>query len=101
MRFTLALLAIQGRDIKLSNDKLLQVRNFTNKIYNATNYLLLNEEQFEDLEKIELKSALAQFVYSRFQDCVKNVRENLDNYRFNDAANTLYKFFWDDFCDWG
>ncbi|HBK1645498.1 TPA: valine--tRNA ligase [Campylobacter coli] len=101
LRFTLALLAIQGRDIKLSNDKLLQVRNFTNKIYNATNYLLLNEEQFEDLEKIELKSALAQFVYSRFQDCVKNVRENLDNYRFNDAANTLYKFFWDDFCDWG
>ncbi|HEG6237329.1 TPA: class I tRNA ligase family protein, partial [Campylobacter jejuni] len=58
LRFTLALLAIQGRDIKLSNDKLLQVRNFTNKIYNAKNYLLLNESKFEDLENITLHSEL-------------------------------------------
>ena len=101
LRFTLALLAIQGRDIKLSNDKLLQVRNFTNKIYNATNYLLLNESKFEDLENITLHSELAKYIYVKFQTCVKDVRENLDNYRFNDAANTLYKFFWDDFCDWG
>ncbi|HEC1222259.1 TPA: valine--tRNA ligase, partial [Campylobacter jejuni] len=101
LRFTLALLAIQGRDIKLSNDKLLQVRNFTNKIYNATNYLLLNESKFEDLENITLHSELAKYIYAKFQTCVKDVRENLDNYRFNDAANTLYKFFWDDFCDWG
>lgn len=101
LRFTLALLAIQGRDIKLSNDKLLQVRNFTNKIYNAANYLLLNESKFEDLENIALQSELAKYIYVKFQTCVKDVRENLDNYRFNDAANTLYKFFWDDFCDWG
>ncbi|HDZ5065972.1 TPA: valine--tRNA ligase [Campylobacter jejuni] len=101
LRFTLALLAIQGRDIKLSNDKLLQVRNFTNKIYNAANYLLLNESKFEDLENITLQSELAKYIYVKFQTCVKDVRENLDNYRFNDAANTLYKFFWDDFCDWG
>ncbi|MBZ7939127.1 valine--tRNA ligase [Campylobacter sp. W0014] len=101
LRFTLALLAIQGRDIKLSNDKLLQVRNFTNKIVNAANYLLLNESKFEDLEHISLESKLAKYIFSKFQNCVKNVRENLDNYRFNDAANTIYKFFWDDFCDWG
>lgn len=101
LRFTLALLAIQGRDIKLSNDKLLQVRNFTNKIVNAANYLLLNESKFEDLEHIILKTKLAKYIFSKFQNCVKNVRENLDNYRFNDAANTIYKFFWDDFCDWG
>ncbi|TKX29927.1 valine--tRNA ligase [Campylobacter estrildidarum] len=101
LRFTLALLAIQGRDIKLSNDKLLQVRNFTNKIVNAANYLLLNESKFEDLGHINLESKLAKYIYLKFQDCVKNVRENLDNYRFNDAANAIYKFFWDDFCDWG
>ncbi|MGH2267897.1 valine--tRNA ligase [Campylobacter taeniopygiae] len=101
LRFTLALLAIQGRDIKLSNDKLLQVRNFTNKIVNAANYLLLNESKFEGLEHISLESKLAKYIFSKFQNCVKNVRENLDNYRFNDAANTIYKFFWDDFCDWG
>ncbi|MCR6583992.1 valine--tRNA ligase [Campylobacter insulaenigrae] len=101
LRFTLALLAIQGRDIKLSNDKLLQVRNFTNKLYNASKFLLLNEESFEDLSPKNIKSNLAQYIYSRFNICVKEVRENLDNYRFNDAANTLYRFFWDEFCDWG
>ncbi|MCH5335944.1 MAG: valine--tRNA ligase [Campylobacter sp.] len=101
LRFTLALLAIQGRDIKLSNEKLLQVRNFTNKIYNAAQYLLLNQSHFEDLEKIKLESPLAKYIYAKFTECIKQTRENLDNYRFNDAANTLYKFFWDDFCDWG
>ena len=101
LRFTLALLAIQGRDIKLSNDKLMQVRNFTNKIYNAANYLLLNETKFENLENIKLQSHLSRYIYAKFMLCVKQTRENLDNYRFNDAANTIYKFFWDDFCDWG
>jgi len=101
LRFSLALLAVQGRDIKLSNDKLLQVRNFTNKLYNASNYLLLNAEQFEDLQNINIQSPLAKFIYAKFQECVKQTRENLDSYRFNDAANVLYKFFWDDFCDWG
>lgn len=101
LRFTLALLAIQGRDIKLSNDKLLQVRNFTNKLYNGANYLLLNQEKFENLENIHIQSPLGKYIYARFMDCVKQTRENLEHYRFNDAANTLYKFFWDDFCDWG
>ncbi|QOR01805.1 valine--tRNA ligase [Campylobacter sp. 2014D-0216] len=101
LRFTLALLAIQGRDIKLSNDKLIQVRNFTNKLYNASKFLLLNEEKFEDLDKNKIQSNLAKYMLSRFETCVKETRENLDNYRFNDAANTLYKFFWDEFCDWG
>ncbi|EAJ6141554.1 valine--tRNA ligase [Campylobacter lari] len=101
LRFTLALLAIQGRDIKLSNDKLIQVRNFTNKLYNASKFLLLNEEKFEDLDKSEIQTNLAKYMLSRFEVCVKETRENLDNYRFNDAANTLYRFFWDEFCDWG
>ncbi len=101
LRFTLALLAIQGRDIKLSAEKLLQVRNFTNKIYNAAQYLLLNEKSFEDLENTQIKSALAKYIYAKFTLCISQTRENLNNYRFNDAANTLYKFFWDDFCDWG
>lgn len=101
LRFTLALLAIQGRDIKLSNEKLLQVRNFTNKIYNAAHYLLLNQKHFEDLDKIEIQSPLGKYMYAKFIECIGQTRENLDHYRFNDAANTLYKFFWDDFCDWG
>ena len=101
LRFTLALLAVQGRDIRLSNDKFIQVRNFTHKLYNAHKYLLLNEKSFEDIDKIEIQSELGKYMLSRFNFCVRLVRENLGQYRFNDAANTLYRFFWDEFCDWG
>ena len=101
LRFTLALLAVQGRDIKLSDEKMKLVRNFTNKLYNASKYLLLNESEFEDLDKIELKTKLGIYINSRFNECVREVRENIDAYRFNDAANALYKFLWDEFCDWG
>ncbi|NDJ26399.1 valine--tRNA ligase [Campylobacter sp. MIT 12-8780] len=101
LRFTLAISAVQGRDIRLSNDKLMQIRNFTNKLYNATNYLLLNEKSFAELEKIELKSELGLYMQSRLEACIKELRANLEQYRFNDAANTLYRFFWDEFCDWG
>ena len=101
LRFTLALLAVQGRDIRLSQDKFMQVRNFTNKLYNAHKYLLLNEKSFANLDEIEIKSELGKYMQSRLNLCIQTVRENLANYRFNDAANTLYRFFWDEFCDWG
>lgn len=101
LRFTLALLAVQGRDIKLSDEKMKLVRNFTNKLYNASKYLLLNESKFEDLNRIEVKTELGRYILSRFGECVEEVRSNIDAYRFNDAANALYKFLWDEFCDWG
>ena len=101
MRFTLAVLAIQGRDIKLSREKLELSRNFTNKLYNAARFLLLNEESFEDLENVEIKTDLGRYMKSRLSLAVKETRENLDLYRFNDAATTLYRFLWGEFCDWG
>lgn len=101
LRFSLALLAVQGRDIRLSNEKFLQVRNFTNKLYNAHKFLVQNETRFANIDEIKPKSELGLYMQSRFNLCVKNVRENLAQYRFNDAANTLYRFFWDEFCDWG
>ncbi|MCR8699547.1 valine--tRNA ligase [Campylobacter ureolyticus] len=101
LRFTLALLCIQGRDIRLSEEKLVQVRNFTNKLYNAHKFLLLNESKFPNLSELELKTELGIYMFSRFQNCVSETRKNLDEYRFNDAANEIYKFLWDEFCDWG
>ncbi|AQW84399.1 valyl-tRNA synthetase [Campylobacter pinnipediorum subsp. pinnipediorum] len=101
LRFTLTLLAVQGRDIRMSEEKMILVRNFTNKLYNASKYLLLNESKFENLSDITIKTQLGKFMLSRFNECVKDVRENLESYRFNDAANALYKFLWDEFCDWG
>ena len=101
LRFTLALLAVQGRDIKLSDEKMKLVRNFTNKLYNASKYLLLNESKFANLSDAKIETKLGKYILSRFNECVREVRENIDAYRFNDAANAIYKFLWDEFCDWG
>ncbi len=101
LRFTLAILAVQGRDIKLSGEKLEQIRNFTNKLYNASRFLLMNEDKFDDLQDIKIETKLGRYIYSRFSTATKEVREHLDNYRFNDVATTLYRFLWGEFCDWG
>ncbi|WP_331775709.1 valine--tRNA ligase [Sulfurospirillum sp. 1612] len=101
LRFTLAILAVQGRDIKLSGEKLEQIRNFTNKLYNASRFLLMNESKFEDLENIEIKTPLGKYMNSRLAIATKETREYFDSYRFNDAATVLYRFLWGEFCDWG
>ncbi len=101
LRFTLAILAVQGRDIKLSGEKLEQIRNFTNKLYNASRFLLMNEDKFDDLQDIKIETKLGRYIYSRFSTATKEAREHLDNYRFNDVATTLYRFLWGEFCDWG
>ncbi|HIM93921.1 MAG TPA: valine--tRNA ligase, partial [Campylobacterales bacterium] len=101
LRFTLAVLAVQGRDIKLSDDKLEQSRNFTNKLFNATNFLQLNQEHFDDLNPANIKTPLGRYMLARFNVAVKETREFMDVYRFNDAATVLYRFLWGEFCDWG
>ncbi len=101
LRFTLAVLAVQGRDIKLSEEKLEQSRNFTNKLFNAANYLQLNHDTFTDLDAGTIKTPLGKYMLSRFNLAVKESREFMDVYRFNDAATTLYRFLWGEFCDWG
>jgi valyl-tRNA synthetase len=101
LRFTLAILAVQGRDIKLSEEKLELSRNFTNKLFNASNFLLLNEDSFKDLDEIEIKTPLGRYMLSRFSLAVKETRKFIDEYRFNDGATTLYRFLWGEFCDWG
>ncbi len=101
LRFTLAALAVQGRDIRLSVDKLGQYRNFTNKLYNASRFLQMHHDSFENLEDIEIKTELGRYFLSRYHAATQNVRANIDAYRFNDAAMDIYKFFWNEFCDWG
>jgi valyl-tRNA synthetase len=101
IRFTLAYLCVQGRDIKLGAKNLEQFRNFTNKLYNASNFLQLNVETFPDLKDITIKTSLGFYMRSRLNRTIINVRDALDTYKFNEAANILYKFVWNEFCDWG
>jgi valyl-tRNA synthetase len=101
IRFTLAYLAVQGRDIKLGEKNLEQFRNFTNKLYNATNFLQLNVDTFPDLKDIEIKTSLGLYMQSRLSSAVDELRDNLETFKFNEAASTLYKFVWNEFCNWG
>ena len=101
LRFTLAVLAVQGRDIKLSVDRLEQSRNFTNKLFNATNFLKLNQDYFEDLNPKSIKTPLGKYMLARLNIAIKETREYIEQYRFNDGATTLYRYLWGEFCDWG
>ena len=101
IRFTLAFLAVQGRDIKLGAKNLEQFRNFTNKLYNASNFLTLNVDIFPDLKDIEIKTPLGLYMQSRLSTAVDEVRDTLEAYKFNEAASILYRFVWTEFCDWG
>ncbi len=101
LRFTLAVSAAQGRDIRMSTEKLEQNRNFTNKLYNASKYLQMNVSTFPDLGGSCLKTELGKYMASRLNFATKELRAYLDEYKFNDAALTLYKFIWNEFCGWG
>jgi len=101
LRFTLAISAAQGRDIRMSQEKLELNRNFTNKLYNAAKYLQMNVETFPDLSGFCVESDLGRYMMSRLNFATKEVRTYLDEYKFNDAALTMYRFLWNEFCDWG
>ncbi len=101
LRFTLAISAAQGRDIRMSTDKLEQNRNFTNKLYNASKYLQMNVDTFPDLKGFCLKTDLGKYMASRLNQATKEVRGAFDEYKFNDAATIIYRFIWNEFCGWG
>ncbi|WP_300955782.1 valine--tRNA ligase, partial [Helicobacter rodentium] len=102
LRFTLAILCAQGRDVKLVPNQLEISKNFTNKLYNACNFLLLNAEKFPNLSELkEIKTPLGKYLAQLLSKNIAEVRECLESYRFNDGANTLYRFLWGEFCDWG
>lgn len=101
LRFTLAISAAQGRDIRMSQEKLELNRNFTNKLYNASKYLQMNVTTFPDLAELKVQTHLGLYMQSRLHFATKEVRTYLDEYKFNDAALTMYRFLWNEFCDWG
>jgi valyl-tRNA synthetase len=102
-RFILAALAAQGRDIKLSEDRIEGYRHFINKIWNAARFSLMHLSDFEPDEfgQAALDPSLAdRWILSRLNGVVETVTTSLDEYKFNDAANALYQFVWHEFCDW-
>ena len=99
-RFTLAAFAAQGRDIKMSEKRVEGYRHFVNKIWNAARFSLMHMESGNTEIKAQDLSLADQWILSRLQRVTASVAEALDNYRFNEAAGTLYNFVWHEFCDW-
>ncbi|HMI51112.1 MAG TPA: class I tRNA ligase family protein, partial [Candidatus Saccharimonadales bacterium] len=119
MRFCLASMAAPGTDIVLSDDRLGGARNFANKIWNASRFLFVNLDKFEEggtsLEELAAPEVRAKapypassgqvplpdaWLFARLAATVELVNEALRNYRFHEAAQGVYQFFWGDFCDW-
>ncbi|CRL46428.1 Valine--tRNA ligase [Sodalis glossinidius str. 'morsitans'] len=102
LRFTLAALASTGRDINWDMKRLEGYRNFCNKLWNASRFVLMNTEEqdcgFHGGDKV--LSLADRWILAEFNQTVKAFREALDNYRFDLAAGILYEFTWNQFCDW-
>jgi valyl-tRNA synthetase len=118
MRFCLASMAAPGTDIVLSDDRLLGARSFANKIWNAARFLFVNLDKYEEggasIEALAAPEVRARapyahegnvpladrWLFARVATTAETVNDALANYRFHEAAQAVYQFFWGDFCDW-
>ena len=100
-RFTLAVLAIQGRDIRLSEERIAGYRNFINKIWNAARFVFMNldDGKFPYIEESDLTLA-DRWIMTRVGQVAEQVADRFQKYEFNDAASISYQFVWHEFCDW-
>ena len=101
LRFTLTAMAAQGRDIKLSEERIAGYRNFSTKIWNGCKFLEFNEcisELDTDLNFINLQ--INKWIIENYNQLNSKVKKSIAEYKFNDAADALYQFIWRDYCDW-
>ena len=101
LRFTLAAMAAQGRDIKLAEGRIEGYRNFATKLWNAARFAQLNSCSYEPAFQPNLVvSTVNKWIISETVQMVRNIEIAIASYRFNDAANLIYQFTWATFCDW-
>jgi valyl-tRNA synthetase len=118
MRFCLASMAAPGTDIVVSDDRLLGARAFANKIWNSSRFVFVNLDKFEeggaDLEQLaspEIREKapyslagkvplIDAWLFARLADTLDTVQDAFETQRFHEAVQSIYQFFWNDFCDW-
>lgn len=110
-RFSLAAFAAQGRDIRFSEDRVEGYRFFVNKLWNASRFIMMNlktPDAYQPsaispdcrFQPSEVKDLAGKWILSRLAVTIKEVNKALEDYRFNDAASSIYRFIWHEFCDW-
>ena len=103
LRFSMVMITAQGADVFLSKDTFDIGRNFANKLWNASRFLLSNIENtvsFSDIPPTERLKAEDIWILSRLQHTITDVNNAICGYRFNEVCHTIYDFTWRDFCDW-
>ena len=102
LRFTLtSLCTYGGQDIKISDERFEYGRNFANKIWNASRFVLMNLDGVDNNDINMNNLTLAdKWILNKLNDVAKDVNENIKNYRIGEIAHILYDFFWNSYCDW-
>ncbi len=101
LRFTLAAMAAQGRDIKLSIPRVEGYRNFATKLWNASRFAEINLcARVESYDPLSVRDPLNRWILSEARAALAQVSGAVEEYRFNDAANSAYRFVWSVLCDW-
>ena len=101
LRFTLISMAAPGRDVKLSEDRVKGYRNFLNKVWNANKFSKLNKCKIS--KKINIKKVtldINKWIYFELEKTSTEVKKNISNFRFDEAAKLIYQFVWHSYCDW-
>ena len=101
LRFTLASMASQGRDIKMSKSRVEGYRNFGTKLWNASRFCEINDcSKYQKVDLENLKCILTNWILGEIIKTDKKINLYLDEYKFNEASNEIYHFIWHIFCDW-
>ena len=104
LRFTFASLASNGRDVRFDLKRVEGYRNFCNKLYNATRYVLMNTRDidggFNPDDVPDQRNTVDKWIVSRLQETEAQVADHINEYRFDLAASALYEFIWNEYCDW-
>ncbi len=99
LRFTLVAMAAQGRDLKLSENRIESYRNFATKLWNASRFLEMNQCVTPTLPEV-VNARVNQWILNEFNHAISQTAEAVEQYKFNEAADTLYHFVWNQYCDW-
>ena len=105
VRMSILMIAPQGTDVLFSEDRLEQGKNFMNKLWNCSRFLLMNIDDVNNIKSVD-EIDISNFeqvdfwIISKLNETIKEVNKEIKDYRLNEAVKSMYNFIWKDYCDW-